>query len=191
MIIDILSQFSQEYPKVELKMVTASGAEIDQSVSNRRLQIGFSTECGQVVGASSMPLFSEVSFLYCSDRHTLFSVDDCDLTVATLSAQRFAQHAYSEAEFRGEHNTDLLPSASGQFTEAIAMLVLTGNFIGFLPQRYAEALIEDGKLRKLMPDHFRKTTMIRMLYPDDCQSLPLASAFVKLAKSVQARRSEC
>jgi len=171
--------------QVELKMITASGAEVDQSVASRRLQIGFSTDCGKVMGTISLPLFSEVSYLYCSDRHPLFAVDEADLTVEMLNAQRFAQHAYSEAELRGEHNTHLSPSASGQFTEAIAMLVLTGNFVGFLPQHYAKTLVDAGKVRRLMPDHFRKVTNIRMLYPEDAQSLPLVTAFVDLAKALQ------
>jgi LysR family transcriptional regulator, transcriptional activator for bauABCD operon len=184
-IIDILAQFSRDYPKVELKMITASAAEIDQSVASRRLQIGFSTDRGKVMGAISMPLFSEVGYLYCSDRHPLFGVDEADLTVDMLNAERFAQHAYSEAELCGEHNTRLSPSASGQFTEGIAMLVLTGNFVAFLPQHYAQSWVEAGRMRQLMPGHVRKVTNIRMLYPEEGQSFPLVSAFVKLAKAVQ------
>jgi LysR family transcriptional regulator, transcriptional activator for bauABCD operon len=183
-IIDILTQFSRDYPKVELKLISASGAEIDQSVASRRLQIGFSTDRGEVNGAKSLPLFSEIGYLYCSDRHPLFGVDEAELTVDMLNAQRFAQHAYSEAELRGEHNTRLSPSASGQFTEGIAMLVLTGNFVGFLPQHYAQYWVDAGKLRQLMPGHVRKVTSIRMLYPEDVQSFPLVSAFVDLAKAV-------
>jgi len=116
----------------------------------------------------------------------LFGADEADLTVDMLNAQRFAQHAYSEAELRGEHNTPLSPSASGQFTEGIAMLVLTGNFVAFLPQHYAQSWVEAGRMRQLMPSHVRKVTNIRMLYPEEAQAFPLVSAFVDLAKTVQA-----
>jgi LysR family transcriptional regulator, transcriptional activator for bauABCD operon len=184
-IIDILTRFSQDYPKVELKMVIASAAEIDQSVASRRLQIGFSTDRGKVSGANSLPLFSEVGYLYCSDRHPLFGVDEAELTVDMLNAQRYAQHAYSEAELRDEHNTHLNPSASGQFTEGIAMLILTGNFVGFLPQHYAQSWVDAGKMRQLMAGNVRKVTNIRMLYPEEAQFFPLVSAFVNLAKAVQ------
>jgi len=184
-IIDILTQFSRQYPKVELKMTIASAVEIDQSVASRRLQIGFSTDRGKVKGANSLPLFAEIGYLYCSDRHPLFEVDEADLTTDLLNAQCFAQHAYSEAELRGEHNIGLSPSASGQFTESIAMLVLTGNFIGFLPEHYAQAWVDAGRMRRLMPDRVRKVTDIRMLYPEEAHSFPLVSAFVDLAKTVQ------
>jgi LysR family transcriptional regulator, transcriptional activator for bauABCD operon len=185
-IIDILTQFSRDYPKVELKMIIGSAAEIDQSVAGRRLQIGFSTDRGKVSGTNSLPLFSEVGYLYCSDRHPLFGVDEADLTIDMLNAQRFAQHAYSEAELHDEPNSHLSPSASGQFTEGIAMLVLTGNFVGFLPQHYAQSWVDAGRMRQLMPGHVRKITNIRMLYPEQAQFFPLVSAFVNLAKAAQA-----
>jgi len=184
-IIDILTRFSRDYPKVELKIITASAAEIDQSVANRRLQIGFSTDRGKVMGTNSLPMFSEVGYLYCSDRHPLFGVAEADLTVEMLNVQRFAQHAYSEAELLGEHNTRLSPSASGQFTEGIAMLIMTGNFIGFLPEHYAQYWVDAGRMRRLMPGHVRKVTNIRMLYPEEAQSFALVSAFVNVAKAVK------
>ncbi len=184
-IVDILTRFSRDYPKVELNMITASAAEIDQSVASRRVQIGFSTDCGKVRGANSMPLFSEISYLYCSNGHPLFSIDEADLKVDMLGAQRFAQHAYSEAELRGDYDTLLNPSASGQLTEGIATLVLTGNFVGFLPQHYAQAWVEAGRMRQLMPGHVRKITNIRMLYPEETQPFPLVAAFVDIAKAIQ------
>jgi DNA-binding transcriptional LysR family regulator len=162
-IIDILTRFSRDYPKVELRLITASAAEIDQSVASRRLQIGFSTDRGKVTGAHSLPLFSEVGYLYCSDRHPLFGLDEAELTLDMLNA-----------------------CASGQFTEGIAMLVLTGNFVGFLPQHYAQSWVEAGRMRRLMPAHIRKVTNIRMLYPEEAESFPVVSAFVNLAKTVPA-----
>lgn len=188
-ILEILTQFSTEYPDVELKMMTASAAEIDQSITNRRIQIGFSTDRGKINGVSTLPLFSEKGYLYCSKRHPLFTVKDTDLTLDMLNAQRFAQHAYSEVELRDEHKTGLSPSASGQFTEEIAMLIRTGNYIGFLPRHYARSWVDAGEMRALMPANIRKVTKIRMLYFSEAPISPLVSAFVKTAKSVSEAQS--
>lgn len=187
-IIDILTRFSTDYPDVELKMMTSSAAEIDQAVADRRIQIGFSTDRGRIKGASALHLFSEYGFLYCSSTHPLFAVDDADLTLDLLNEQRFAQHAYSETELHNEHNAELSPSASGQFTEGIAMLILTGNFIGFLPQHYARQWEEAGMLRPLMPANIRKVTNIRLLYHAEAAISPLVSAFIDVAKRVRESR---
>jgi LysR family transcriptional regulator, transcriptional activator for bauABCD operon len=183
-ILDILTGFSTAFPDVKIKMITTSSAEIDQCVADRRMQIGFSTQRGAIKGTKSLPLFSELSYLYCGARHPLFGMDESKLTLELLNEQRFAQHAYSEAELRDESKTGLTPAASGQFTEGIAILILTGNFIGFLPQHYAKSWIEKGEMRPLMEANIRKASGIRMLYHEDAVVMPLVSAFVKTAETV-------
>lgn len=186
-IMEILRRFSTNYPEVNIKIITTSSAEIDQSVADRRVQIGFSTDRGSVKGASSLRLFSEHSYLYCSKGHPLYELDESDLSLDLLVRQRFAQHAYSEAELRDESGTGLTPAASGQFTEGIAMLILTGNFIGFLPQHYARAWTQTGEMRPLLPANVRKVTKIRLLYHNDSIIMPLVSAFVKTAQSIDEK----
>lgn len=188
-ILQILTKFSTDYPDVILKMITSSAAEVDQAVADRRIQIGFSTDRGRIKGANSLPLFSEYGYLYCANTHPLFGMDDKDLTLELLNEQRFAQHAYSETELHNEHNAELNPSASGQFTEGIAMLILTGNFIGFLPQHYARAWEEAGLMRPLMPAHIRKVTNIRLIYYSEATMSPLVSAFVEVAKTIKGSQS--
>jgi len=182
---DILTRFSTDFPEAKIKMITTSSAEIDQCISDRRLQIGFSTDRGMISGAKSIPLFSEHSYLYCAKSHPLFDRDGSELTPELLNRQRFAQHAYSEAELRDENRIGLIPAASGQFTEGIAMLILTGNFIGFLPQHYARSWVEAGEMRPLLPANVRKSANIRLLFHEEAIVMPLVAAFVKTAKAIK------
>ena len=185
----ILKEFSSEYPEVELKMIITSAAEIDQCVADRRLQIGISTDRGKIKGTKSLPLFQEYGFLYCSNTHPLFDVDESEITLELLNKQRFAQHAYSETEILDEQTIGFSPVASGQFTEGIAMLILTGNFIGFLPQHYARSWIEAGKMRTLGHADIRKVTKIRLLYNAREPVIPAVSAFIRTAKAVKVEHS--
>lgn len=187
-ILDILTRFSADFPDVKLRMITTSSAEIDQSVASKRIQIGFSTDRGPIKGAKGLHLFSEQSYLYCGARHRLFKRHDRDITVELLNQERFVQHAYSEAELRDETKVGLTPAASGQFTEGIAMLILTGHYIGFLPQHNAQAWVEAGEMRPLLQANIRKVTRIRLLYHEESMVMPLVSAFVKTAEMVRHSR---
>ncbi|MDB6051308.1 MAG: LysR family transcriptional regulator [Pseudomonas sp.] len=185
LIMEILTRFSTDFPEVKIKMITTSSAEIDQCVADRRMQVGFSTDRGIIKGAKSLPLFSEHSYLYCGKNHFLFDRDESDITLELLNDQRFAQHAYSEAELRNENRIGFTPAASGQFSEGIAMLILTGNFIGFLPQHYAISWVAAGEMRPLLPANIRKVSKIRLLYHDDGVVMPLVAAFVKTAETIR------
>lgn len=182
-ILEIIIRFSSDFPEVKIKMITTSSAEIDQCVADRRMQVGFSTDRGIIKGARSLPLFSEHSYLYCGKHHPLFGGEENEVTLEVLNQQRFAQHAYSEAELRDQTRIGLTPAASGQFSEGIAMLILTGNFICFLPQHYALNRVESGEMRPLMPANIRKVAKIRLLYHDDGVVMPLVAVFVKRPSS--------
>lgn len=186
-ILDILTRFSTDFPDVKIKMITTSSAEIDQCVADRRMQIGFSTHRGNIKGTTSLPLFSELSYLYCGAKHPLFYRDESELTLELLNLQHFAQHAYSESELRDESKTGLTPAASGQYTEGIAMLILTGNFIGFLPQHYARNWVDAGLMRPLLQANIRKTTRIRLLYHEGAVVMPLVASFVRTAENLRPR----
>ncbi|SLN65565.1 LysR substrate binding domain protein [Roseovarius albus] len=160
------------------------GAEIDQRVADGGLQIGISTDRGKIKAVRFLPLYQEYGCLYCGASHPLFGLEDVDITLELVNQQRFAQHAYSEAEIRDEQLVGFSPVASGQFTEGIALLILSGNFIGFLPEHYARNWVESGQMRQLLPAHVRKTTKIRLLYGAGASETPLVSAFVGTAKKV-------
>ncbi|KEZ72715.1 LysR family transcriptional regulator, partial [Pseudomonas syringae pv. syringae FF5] len=43
-------------------------------------------------------------------------------------------------------------TASASDREGIAFLILTGRYIGYLPDHYANAWVQEGRLRALKPD---------------------------------------
>ncbi|WP_425417375.1 LysR family transcriptional regulator [Oricola indica] len=181
-LIGALSRFAEDYPDVEIRMLNASAAEIDQGVSVKRLHIGVSTNRGKIRGTQSLPLFTEHGHLYCGSSHPLFDVADTEISLKQLSSQRFAQHVYSEAELRDDEKIGLTPSAIGHFTENIAALILTGGFIGFLPDHYARSWVDAGQMRPLLGDRIKKTTDIRILYHMETAGTPLVSAFLEAVR---------
>ena len=184
-LIGTLSRLAEDYPDVEIRMLTASAAEIDQAVSVRRLHIGVTTDRGKIRGTQSIPLFTEHGYLYCGSAHPLFNVADTELSLKQLNSQRFAQHAYSEAELRDDE-IGLTPSAIGHFTENIAALILTGRFIGYLPDHYAQSWVDAGHMRALLSDQIKKTTDIRILYQTETAGTPLVSAFLRAVRDTSS-----
>ncbi|MEP5759089.1 MAG: LysR family transcriptional regulator [Litoreibacter sp.] len=183
-LVRILTEFSNKFPEVELKIITASAAEIDHRVADGGLQIGISTDRGKIKDVQFLPLYREYGYLYCGASHPLFRAEEKDITLDLVNQHRFVQHAYSEAEIRDEQHVGFRPVASGQFTEGIALLILSGNFIGFLPEHYARSWVEAGQMRQLLPANVRKATTIRLLYGAGASETPLVSAFVTTTKEV-------
>ncbi len=55
--------------------------------------------------------------------------------------------------------------------------MLTGRFIGFLPEHYAASLVREGRLRALCPDHVHLSTAFNLILRHNAPRSPLVKAF--------------
>jgi LysR family transcriptional regulator, transcriptional activator for bauABCD operon len=157
-----LQEYSSQYPDVELSIMTGSAVEIDRFIQDRTIHIGVSTHNPGLKDVFSWPLFREDNYLYCGVGHPLFD-GGSDTTIEDLKHHRFVQHGYSEAEQSSMSRIGAKATASAHFTEDVLFLVLTGNFLGFLPSHYAETFVKDGMIKSVVPDKLAKQTDIEMI----------------------------
>ena len=59
------------------------------------------------------------------------------------------------------------------------MLILTGRFVGFLPEHYAAAQVREGTLRALRPDVISIVTPFNLILRHNAPRSPLVKAFAE------------
>ena len=103
-------------------------------------------------------LFDETMYLYCGRDHALFDAQDSSLDWANLRRRSdFAGLGYHSPNMELAHAERLPRKATGFEQEAIATLILSGQFVGFLPDHYADSFVQRGQMRALHPAllHYR------------------------------------
>ena len=123
------------------------------------------------------PLYEELSHAYCAIGHPLFDVAESDLDETSLRQHEVINHRYAIHRDKASFVTYDSQSASASQVEAVAMLVLTGRFIGFLPRHYAERLVREGTLRALRPDLIQIQTPFNVILRHNTPRSPLVKAF--------------
>jgi DNA-binding transcriptional LysR family regulator len=93
--------------------------------------------------------------VYCGKAHALFDQAPVALGWDRLRAQRFAGLGYHSPNMEMTQAQRLPRSATGFDQESIATLILSGQFLGFLPDHYAEAFVQRGQMRAVQPDVLR------------------------------------
>ncbi len=99
------------------------------------------------------PLYEEKSQLYCSNEHPLFGLDDRVITDTLLAEYDAVLPAYAQSAEIKQQQSELKAAASSTDREGIAFLILSGQFIGFLPTHYADRWQKEGRIRAIQPDH--------------------------------------
>jgi len=155
-ITNALSALKRRGPEVQVNIRMIPPNDIERGVLDGSLHTGVVPAIRAFAGLHYRPLYEEASELYCSDRHPLFGqrqIDDQQLQGADAVLPAYAQAPAIKSLHEG-----LRAAASATDREGIAFLILTGEYIGYLPTHYAERWIGEGRMRALNPEQCRYVT---------------------------------
>ncbi|MDR2316842.1 MULTISPECIES: LysR family transcriptional regulator [unclassified Pseudomonas] len=136
---------------VRINLSMSTPGEIERGLLDGHLHVGAVPLISPLSGLDYSLLYEERSNLYCSHEHPLFahaaSVTDEQLAQADAVVPTYRM----TAEAIGLHQL-LNFGASATDREGIAFLILTGSYIGFLPDHYAATWVEKGIMAALDPN---------------------------------------
>lgn len=130
-------------------------------------------------------LYDEPSYLYCAAGHPLFTEHDDTLNVADLAQYAAISPCYPlPPEARQVHDA-LTLRASTSDREGAAFLILTGRFIGFLPEHVAAQWVTAGKMRVLHAATQRYCIPFVLITRHDRRPNRVVDAFLSFVKSAE------
>ena len=151
---EAVALFAQAAPGVDLHLHVASINASERGVLDGHFHIGVIPSHRTSRTLAYADLFGETMLLYCGMRHPLFAAPDTGLTWAKLRLHAFAGLGYHSPNMELSHRAGLLRRATGYDQEAIVTLILSGGFLGFLPDHYASGFEARGQLRAISPRRF-------------------------------------
>ena len=158
MIHQAIARFADAAPDVRLNLHVGSIQTIERGVMDGSFAVGVIPEHRASATLRYDRLFDETMYLYCGQAHPLFATDDNGLDWASLRRRGdFAGLGYHSPNMELAHAERLTRKATGFEQEAIATLIRSGRFIGFLPDHYADSFVQRGQMRAVHPGllHYR------------------------------------
>ena len=150
-----IAAFADAAPHVQLQMHVGSINAIERGVMDGSFHIGIIPAHRSSRSLVYDELFAETMLLYCGAGHPLFGAPHGALDWDALRRHPFAGLGYHSPNMELSHRMQLARSATGFDQESIATLVLSGRFLGFLPDHYAAAFEQAGRLQAVLPGRFR------------------------------------
>ncbi|MBS7560177.1 LysR family transcriptional regulator [Pseudomonas sp. RC4D1] len=152
-----LARFRKEHPRIRLQLHVMRPDELEQAVLEERLHLAIGAFHHRLSGLDYRSLFNEEQNLYCSSDHPFFDRADETLSIEEISASDYVDRGYV-AENRRPYELRFNNMISAFSMEAIALLVFSGTYIGYLPTHYAKNWVEEGRLRAILPDRLAYTS---------------------------------
>lgn len=145
-----LERFHRAAPGVSLHVHVGTIESIEQGVLSGQFQLGIVPEHRSSASLAYRPLFGETMLLYAGAGHPWFAAGR-GRSWAGLRGQPLAGLGYHSPNLRLAHQKKLQRQATASDQEGVALLILTGCFVGFLPDHYARPFVEAGRMRAVSP----------------------------------------
>jgi DNA-binding transcriptional LysR family regulator len=170
-------------PGVQINIRMMPPGEIEKNILDGRLHVGVIPELKPIAGLDYMDLYSEDSQLYCGSLHTLFDQPDSALQTTDIEAQDAVVMSAQIPKAARDFMQRMSAAATATDREGIAFLVLSGGYVGFLPDHYAQRWVSEGRMRALRPDSFSYQTRYAAITRKGSRpNLVLATYLQELAK---------
>jgi len=148
-IVQAIQNFQALAPKVDLNIITQQSGSIFKMVESDHITLGIDASANHHESLYITHLFSESMSVYCGKGHELFELNGQPINSQQLKHYNFVNSVNSDVN----KNTYLSESYSrAENLEARAILILTGNYIGYLPDHFVERLEESNNLKKVSSD---------------------------------------
>src|SRR5471032_2186298 len=162
---EAIGAYTQEHPAVHLHLSVMSPYELQLGVQDNRLDLAIGAFSTRMSGLVYIPLFTERR-----------------IPEQVITQQRMVGRGYwSQAELARhgfKHS-----AATVESMEAQLILVLSGAYIGYLPEHYAQAWADKGDLRVLLPATFGYQAPFSMIMRRGRSREPLIQTFRDLLKA--------
>ena len=147
-----IMMFDEIAPKVTIEIHAEPVNAIESGVLNGRFHLGIIPTHRQSNSLQYCPLYSEQMYLYSGRNHDFFDRADADISRRDIRQYKYAGIGFHSPNMMVSHEMNLQRSADVYDEEALAALILSGRYIGFLPDHYAKNFVERGEMRRIRSD---------------------------------------
>ena len=146
----VIAAVSRKAPEVTVKIEIKSPELLISELGNGGIDVAIVPETQTYPGLRFSPLREEPQSLYCGSSHALFGTASSKIDPKTVEQHPFAVRPYAKG-FELQHVPGAVAKIAVSSMEAQAMLVLSGLYLSYLPEHYAEAWVRTGEMRSLSP----------------------------------------
>lgn len=185
-IAEIIHRFSGRAQDVHITIHIDAPQELERKVLDGRLDLGIGAFHHTLPGLRYHALFLEEQTLFCGRPHPLFERNPKRVARADILGASYAGRGYMV----GRQPLTLTARANSYSMEGLAMLVLSGRFIAYLPSHYAAPWVEKGAMRALMPEELSYQSLFEVAVRHGHNQPPTLQAFLDELREGHATRAK-
>ncbi|MCX8954360.1 LysR family transcriptional regulator [Ruegeria sp. NA] len=171
-----IHRFNEAAPAIQIELSIEPPNVIETMVISGQLDVGIIALHRPSASLHYAPLYGENMFLYCGQDNPLFSQSADTLSLRDIQAYNYAGLNVNSPNLIYGQQLGFRRAAKVQNEQALAILILSGSYLGFLPDHLAQEFVEQGLMRQVMPQEIKYRTRFAAVtrkHPDPTRAAKL------------------
>ncbi|AFP29341.1 LysR family transcriptional regulator [Marinobacter sp. BSs20148] len=147
-----IARFTEAAPSVNVLLDVRPLSDIERMVLNDEADIGLIPYHRQLTGLDYRRLYADACHLYCSRTHPLFNAKPSPQLRDQILSSKVVHAGIHTSPEVGAQLADMNKAAISYFYEARLAMILSGAYIGFMPDAFVQRHVEAGDLCALVPE---------------------------------------
>ena len=149
---EVIRHLHQQAPNIHITFENDTIANIQKQLLDDKAHVGILPTFYDIDGLVYRTLFDEPVYLCCAHNHPLFNLSDEAITQQML-ANALTVHPGLDLDNTGRAQLQKLNlSAKSYQFDTRKTLILSGQYLGFMPEHYVKQELNAGTLRFIQPD---------------------------------------
>lgn len=178
---EVIRELKQKSDNIQFDINVCEAREVETSVVNGRSLVGLGVSRHHLRGLDYFPLHNETNYLYCAKGHALFDCKPNERNKLLKQAEVITSNYMRDKEVRND-GLNYQNSATAYHDEGIAHLILSGAFIGYLPEHHANYWVDKGVFKAIHPEKYHYQIPVMLITKKMSSVSPLAKALVEEIK---------
>lgn len=174
----IIGNFVGKNRDIRLLLECRPPNELLREINERRLDVAIGSFPKISLGLNYIKLYDEEHCFYCGDTHPLFPLANEDISMASISQYPVISRGYW-ASHDVRHIRPEKTLATVNSMEAGARLVLSGAYLGYLPEHYAKQWVNTGQMRAINRTSLGYPAPFEIVYANAAMERPIIKRFIQ------------
>ncbi len=164
---DALACFKRSAPDVSVVINIGSIATIERGVLDGQLHLGIVPQDSEIKGLNYQPLYTEQLLMYAGTSHPINQFPESELNPEKIYQYQISSISHQPLIKFPELKINRMQAIQGTDQEALALMILSGETLGFLPDHYAQQFVERRRMRPITPDRFHAKNIHSCVFRSD------------------------
>lgn len=149
---NVIAVLKNQSKDLEINLDIRNPSELERLLLDQQIDLAIGPFHIICPGIEQIALYKERMSLYIGDYHPLFGKKS--LQVDDLVGIEYVTRGYLRESQVTQQHVSFKFSATAQNIEGIALLILSGKYVGYLPDHYAARWVDAKRMRSVLPRHF-------------------------------------